>query len=103
MPDDEVSIQFNTIVLQAGDLNTHHPDLSESINTNRADRLLQRFATVNALSQVIRAPTRITPNSSSCLDIMLTNIPEETSFLEAAAHAEVVWYSIIALLLTFAV
>ncbi|ELU17137.1 hypothetical protein CAPTEDRAFT_186629, partial [Capitella teleta] len=48
---DEVSIEFNTIVLLAGDLNAHHPDLSESISTNTAGRLLQRFATVNALTQ----------------------------------------------------
>ncbi|ELU03944.1 hypothetical protein CAPTEDRAFT_197199 [Capitella teleta] len=33
---DEVSIEFNTIVLLAGDLNAHHPDLSESISTNTA-------------------------------------------------------------------
>ncbi|ELT87441.1 hypothetical protein CAPTEDRAFT_201437 [Capitella teleta] len=78
---DEVSIEFNTIVLLAGDLNAHHPDLSESISTNTAGRLLQRFATVNALTQVIQAPTRVTAHSSSCLDILLTNIPEEINFL----------------------
>ncbi|ELU05597.1 hypothetical protein CAPTEDRAFT_195762 [Capitella teleta] len=33
---DEVSIEFNAIVLLAGDLNAHHPDLSESISTNTA-------------------------------------------------------------------
>ncbi|ELU17620.1 hypothetical protein CAPTEDRAFT_207934 [Capitella teleta] len=78
---DEVSIEFNTIVLLAGDLNAHHPDLSKSISTNTAGRLLQRFATVNALTQVIQAPTRVTDHSSSCLDILLTNIPEEINFL----------------------
>jgi hypothetical protein len=78
---DEVSIEFNTIVILAGDLNAHHPDLSESISTNTAGRLLQRFATVNALTQVIQAPTRVTAHSSSCLDILLTNIPEEINFL----------------------
>ncbi|ELU13751.1 hypothetical protein CAPTEDRAFT_190336 [Capitella teleta] len=82
---DEVSIEFNTIVLLGGDLNGHHPHLSESISTNTAGRLLQRFATVNALTQVIQAPTRVTANSSSCLDIRLTNIPEEINFLGITA------------------
>ncbi|ELU18702.1 hypothetical protein CAPTEDRAFT_218425 [Capitella teleta] len=33
------------------DFNAHHPDLSESMSTNTAGRLLQRFATVNTLTQ----------------------------------------------------
>ncbi|ELU02918.1 hypothetical protein CAPTEDRAFT_191199 [Capitella teleta] len=72
---DEVSIQFNTIVLLAGDLNAHHPDLSESINTNRAGRLPQRFATVNALSQVIEPQPALPPTvrlvKTSCLQTYL--------------------------------
>ena len=41
---------------------------------------MHTFITHNDLTQVIQAPTQLTVNNSSCIDIILTNIPEEITF-----------------------
>jgi hypothetical protein len=69
-------VNWNTIIMLAGDFNANHPNLSGTSTINTAGRLLERFAAKNALTQVIKEPTRLTLNSSSCLDLILTNIPE---------------------------
>ena len=49
-------------------------DLNADLNTNHGRKMID-FCTVNSLTVHVNEPTRITENTSSCLDQIITNIP----------------------------
>lgn len=60
--------QFETIIL--GDLNCDCLD-----NTLAQSERLEEFLTANELEQLIKEPTRVTSNSASLLDVLITTTP----------------------------
>ena len=61
-------------ILFAGDLNADK--LSRSGDVKRNGEMFDIFVSVNHLSSHINEPTRITPQTQSCLDRIVSNIPQ---------------------------
>ena len=61
-------------ILFAGDLNADK--LSRSSDVKRNGEMFDFFVSVNHLSSHINEPTRITPQTQSCLDRIVSNIPQ---------------------------
>ena len=68
------------MVLLVGDLNAHHHDWPFSRASNHAGILLNEFLDDHNLTQLVTEPTRVTPTSASCLDFVITNVPDVCRF-----------------------
>lgn len=77
---DSLTARWNSIIYVTGDFNAHHTSFPWSHHTNRAGRGLFDLLQENDLSQIVNEPTRITANTRSCLDVVLTNLPQEMIF-----------------------
>lgn len=77
---DSLHFANNEFIIISGDLNAHHTSFTHSSYTNASGTALRSFICDNDLTQVVTSPTRITGTSASCIDILLTNVPDLTKF-----------------------
>ena len=64
----------------SGDLNAHHITFPCCTYTNASGSSLYSLMCDNDLHQLVTQPTRITADTKSCLDVILTNLPEMIHF-----------------------
>jgi hypothetical protein len=77
---DSTTFTRDSSILISGDLNAHHASFTHSSYTNASGAALQTFLLSNDLAQIVTLPTRVTGTAASCLDVMITNLPEVLTF-----------------------
>ena len=66
------------VIVMLGDLNAHYDVANPSRNSDVGEKI-NSFLESNNLAQLIGEPTRVTFNSSTILDFVITNCPERFS------------------------
>ena len=62
----------NYTIIILGDFNAHY-NVQLPLNSSEIGKQLSNFITINGLEQLISEPTRVTSNTSSILDLLITN------------------------------
>ena len=91
---DKATSQSDNIIC-LGDLNC---DISNPLDNNNKGRCLLDFCDIYDLDSFTNSPTRISSQRSSCLDVILTNVPgyfRESGILEAGLSDHCLVYTVL--------
>ena len=77
---DSINFSQNSLLLISGDLNSHHATFPCCTYSNASGASLHTLMCDNDLHQIVTQPTRIPAETKSCIDVILTNLPEVIHF-----------------------